>query len=341
VAFYIYAMKNNTAAKEFQSQVINRLREKLEKKTQVSAELAGLFNISNASAYRRISGEQLFTIEELLLLMKHYNLSVDNLLNTKNNQYQFSGYLMDGTANSFYKYLENMGNSLKMVADNNGSLACFNKDIPIFYQFYFPELAWYKFYFWQKHILLVPEYQQIKFDIKSCPKGLRDAGYYVYYNYQQINSTEVWNSESIHTTLRQLMYSRQIKELGSNTDMNKLLNQLQQVLDTIKQQAALGEKINFSGNKKNSGYGKKYQLYYNEFFLADNAYIANINGQYAGFINHSVINYLQTSDFVFTEHLKKHFQNILSKSKLIAGTNEKDREMFFNKITKKINHTRK
>jgi hypothetical protein len=329
-------MKNDTAAREFQAQIISRLREKLEKKAQVSAELAGLFNISNASAYRRISGEQLFTIEELLLLIKHYHLSVDDLLNTKNNQYRFSGYLMDGSGVSFFRYLENMGNSLKLIADNNGKLTCFNKDIPIFYQFYYPELAWFKFFFWQKHILLVPEYQHLKFNIKECPKGLKDAGYYVYYNYQQINSTELWNSESIHTTLRQLLYSRQIKEMSHATDLGKLLGQLQQVVDTVKQQAERGEKINFSGNKKLPGGSKKYQLYYNEFFLADNAYMAEMDGQYAGFINHSVINYLQTSDIVFTQHLKKHIENILSRSTLISGTNEKAREVFFNKISKKI-----
>jgi hypothetical protein len=329
-------MKNNTSGKEFQLKLIQRVKTRIQANSQLSSEIAALLNISIASAYRRMNGEQLLTIEELLLLIKHYQLSVDDLSDIKNNQYQFSGHLMDNTAGSFKKYLENMGNSLKMIADNNGQLTCFNKDIPIFYQFFYPELAWFKFFFWQKHILLIPEYQNLYFNIKDCPKGLKDAGYYVYYNYQQINSTELWNSESIHTTIRQIIYSKQVGEFKSKDDIQKLFDQLLVVLDNIKQQAEKGEKISFSTNKKIKGTGKKYNLYYNEFFLADNSYMAEIGGQFAGFINHSVINYLQTTDTVFTQHLKKHFENILSRSTLVSGTNEKAREMFFNKVIRKV-----
>ncbi len=334
-------MKNNTSGKEFQLRLIQKVKSKIKTNSQASSEIASLLNISNASAYRRINGEQLLTIEELLLLIKRYQLSIDDLSNVKNNQYQFSGHLMDHTSGSFMKHLENMGNSLKMIADNNGTLTCFYKDIPIFYQFFYPELAWFKFFFWQKHILLVPEYQQLNFNIKDCPKELKEAGHYVYYNYQQINSTELWNSESIHTTIRQILYSRQVDEFKNRDDIQKLFDQLLIVLDNVKQQAEKGEKISFSTNRKFSSTGKSYQLFYNEFFLADNSYMAEMGGQLAGFINHSVINYLQTTDVVFTQNQKKHFENILSQSTLISTINGKGREMFFNKVIKKVEQARK
>lgn len=59
-----------------------------------------------------------------------------------------------------------------------------------------------------------------------------------------------------------------------------------------------------------------------------------------GIINHSVINYIQTSHIAFNQYLQKHFENILSRSTLISGTNAKEREMFFNKVMKKIDQVR-
>jgi plasmid maintenance system antidote protein VapI len=238
-------MRNETTGTQFQQELFKKIKSRLTANTQLSHEIAERLHLSEATAYRRINGEAPLSVEELVQLVQHYQLSVDDLLNIHSNQFLFSGHLMDSSGNSFLNYLSNLGNTLQLVSENNGQLTCFNKDIPIFYQFFFPELAWFKFFFWQKHILLVPELQHRKFSLTDCPKDLLDEGYRIYYNYQRLDSTELWNIESIHTTLRQMVYSRQVREYMNPGDIDVLLKQLRLVIETIKLQAEKGEKISF------------------------------------------------------------------------------------------------
>ena len=64
--------------------------------------------------------------------------------------------------------------------------------------------------------------------------------------------------------------------------------------------------------------------------------MVNINDQAIGIVNHSVISYIQTQHTAFNKYLQKHFENMLSRSTLISGTNAKEREIFFNKLVHKI-----
>ena len=142
-------MRDRLTGKEFQQELFKKIKSRLPGNTQLSHAIAELLHISESTAYRRLNGEVLFSTDELLQLVQHFQLSVDDLLNTTNKDFLFSGELMENNSTSFLKYLTSMGDMLQHVSEKNGQLTCFNKDVPIFYQFCFPELAWFKYFFWQ------------------------------------------------------------------------------------------------------------------------------------------------------------------------------------------------
>ncbi len=334
-------MKESPGSGDIQKEFFKQIKTKLPGNKQLSPEIASVLNVSEVSAYRRINGEIQLTFEEILILVNTFAVSIDNLALKSTDQYFFSGYLLDGTAGSFSQYLKNMADALAGINESNGQLICFNKDIPVFYQFFFPELAWFKYYFWQKHILLVPEFQQKKFKKTECPKELEETGYQVYYHYQNISSTELWNIESVNTTLRQLVYSQKVNDFEDVAALNDMLDQLTRLIEIVKQQAVTGKKISFSENGHFSQTEHDYSMYYNDFFLADNSIIAIIDGRLKSFVNHSVINYIQTDDAAFNNHLHHHFKNIISRSTLISSSNPKEREAFFSSIFKKLSQFKK
>ena len=61
-------------------------------------EIAGLLDISNDSAYRRIRGDKPISFEELQKLCVHYKVSLDQLMNLKSDAFIFTGKL-DNDAN--------------------------------------------------------------------------------------------------------------------------------------------------------------------------------------------------------------------------------------------------
>ena len=59
------------------------LKSKLQSHVSMADELADLLEISIDSAYRRIRGEKMISLQESSIIASHFKLSIDQLLNLK------------------------------------------------------------------------------------------------------------------------------------------------------------------------------------------------------------------------------------------------------------------
>ncbi len=64
--------------------------------------------------------------------------------------------------------------------------------------------------------------------------------------------------------------------------------------------------------------------------------LAELDGKKNTFLNHSVINYIGTTDERFNNHMFDALQNIIKKSVHLSEVGEKDRARFFNKMRHKV-----
>src|ERR1041384_3304666 len=78
-------------------------------------EIAGLLDISNDSAYRRIRGEKAIGLEEIQKLCSHFKISMDQLLHLQSDAFIFTGNLNDGSENRFKDYLDNVYRQFQWV----------------------------------------------------------------------------------------------------------------------------------------------------------------------------------------------------------------------------------
>ncbi|HTQ65496.1 MAG TPA: hypothetical protein VMI12_11915 [Puia sp.] len=304
-------------------------------------EIAELLNISNDSAYRRIRGEKGVSFDELRTLCMHFKISLDQLLYLNSDSIIFSGSNVDSNNHTFDLWLQNVlgllqyGNSFE-----RREFFFILKDMPFFYNFYQPELAAFKFFFWMKTILQYPLFGKPVFATNEVTENLQKTSAIIAAEYNKMPTQEIWNAESIHTSIRQIEYYKDTKMFSSAADVVHLYECLEKMIDHIEKQAELGYKFLMTGPGSPSVPKIPYKLFVNEFILGDNTVLAILNDTKVVYLNHTVLNIMWTKDTRFAEYTYQHVQNIIRKSTLISEVGEKERSRFFNTIREKL-HKRK
>ncbi|HEX6429488.1 MAG TPA: hypothetical protein VF008_17470 [Niastella sp.] len=299
--------------------------------------VADLLQISTDSAYRRIRGEKPISFDELKRLCTHYKVSLDQFVHIQTEAIIFNGRTANPCSFNFEQYLFSVLQNVEyMNSFPKKEMLYLNKDIPIFYHFNFPELAAFKSFFWMRSILNYPEFANKQFKVaEQMNDSVQKTGRKLAEAYSLLPSQEIWNIESINSTIRQIEYYKDTRVFTSRDDIVILYECLERTMDHIQRQAEAGCKFSPDGNRINRHV--PYKMYVNEFILGDNTILALLGDSKVAYINHSVINFMLTKDPSFCEYTYQHFQNIIKKSTLISEVGEKERSRFFNIIKEKIN----
>jgi hypothetical protein len=300
-------------------------------------DIADLLQISADSVYRRIRGEKSISFDELKKLCTHYKISLDQLLHIHTDTVIFNGKTVTASDFNFEQYLFSVLQNVQyMNSFNRKEMLYLNKDIPVFYHFIFPELAAFKSFFWMRSILNYPEYANKQFKIaEHVTDEIKQTGQKLAEAYSMLPSQEIWNIESINSTIRQIEYYKDTRVFASRQDVMTIYECLEKTMDYIQRQAEAGCK--FSTDGKQVSQRVPYKMYVNEFILGDNTILALLGDTKIAYVNHSVFNYLLTKDASFCDYIWQHFQNIIKKSTLISEVGEKERSRFFNIIKEEIN----
>ena len=303
-------------------------------------EVAELLNISNDSAYRRIRGEKAIAFEELQVLCSKYKISLDQFLHLQSDAFIFSGKINDGAKTVFTDYLEDI--LVKFRYFNSFSkkhIYFLMKDIPPFVHFQVPELANFKFYFWMKSILHDEALKGVKFDVHDPRyEPLHDLSNKIIEVYNKIPMTEIWNVESINSSLCQINFYRESGSYKNPKDVGLLYDRLEELINHIEKQAELGLKFKI-GTEPQKG-AAEYRMFVNELILGDNTIGAELDDSRITFLNHSVLYGVATNDERFNKAMFTNLDNLIKKSTMISSTSEKERVSFFNRLREKINQYR-
>ncbi len=299
-------------------------------------DVAEVLNISNDSAYRRIRGEKPISLEEIQKLCSHYKVSLDHFLHLQSDTFIFSGKLKNNSGRAFEDYLENVHQNFQFFNSfANKHMYILMKDIPPFIHFQIPELAAFKFYFWMKSILHYDNMRSVKFsfddprydDFHVISKKIIDL-------YSRIPMTEIWNIESINSTLRQINFYYESGCFKNTDDVKLLYTKVEEIINHIEKQAELGLKFNIGEEVRSNA--AEYRLFVNELILGDNTYMAELDGARLTFLNHSVLYFVATKDERFNNAMFDNLQNLVKKSTMISTIGEKERVRFFNQLRDKI-----
>ncbi|MBS1511747.1 MAG: hypothetical protein JST86_12950 [Bacteroidetes bacterium] len=324
-----------------QKDLFQHIRNTLPPHVSMVNEIADLLHISYDSVYRRIRGEKPVTLDELKLLCEHFHLSLDQVLQLHTDKILFTDTEANGNNQDFLHYLQGLIRQLQYFNSfKHRRLFYLSKDIPVFYFFYFHELAAFKSFFWSKSILNDPAFDGKNFSLSDFDASAYfAAGQTVLKEYNQIPGAELWNYESINSTISQIEYYRDAGIFESKDDLDKVVDSCDAMLQHIQKQVEKGCK--FLPGIGEAGYGAPIQFYINEIILGNNSIMVETDDTKMAFINHIVLKYISTTDKKFTEKAFANFQNLVSRSVLISETGEKERNRFFKTLREKIQACRK
>ena len=321
---------------QLQQQLFSFLKDSIPPHLSLVDELCDLLNLSHDSVYRRIRGEKPITLAELKIICEKYHISLDQLLQLENESVLFDAPGLNGMPAEFSDYMNAVLNQLKYFNSfTTRDMHYLCKDSTIWNFYLFPELAAFKTFFWSKTINNQAALSNKMFSFEEFP--YHDCfllGQQVLKEYNQIPSVELWNLESMHSTLNQIAYYKDAGNFKSKYDLELVINSFINMVDHLQLQAEKG--VKFMPGDTELSYRASIQFFINELILGNNTMVINLDGKKISMVTYSVFHYLFTKDPRFSTKVMASFDTLLNRSTLVSKTGEKDRNRFFNNIREKI-----
>jgi hypothetical protein len=322
-----------------QEYLFQKIREKLSSTESLADVVAEKLFVSTDSAYRRIRGETPLILEEARTLCEAFSISLDEVIGAKQNSISFRFTQLNNTNNSFKKYLLEILENLKLIASaEEKQLIYLSKDIPIFYNFLYAPLFAFRYFFWMKSIMQHPDFVHAQFTLDVLPKDIQEIGTQVNQYYNQIPSTEIWNTECINSTISQIEYYREAGYFQTDHDVERIYASLRELIEHIRSRADLGSK--FLPAEKAVAKKNNFQFFYNRLVLGENTIMAITNNKKTVYLSYDVLNYLVTQDELFCNETHEKLLTLIKRATMLSNTSEKQRNIFFNILLRKIpNHS--
>ena len=223
---------------EIQKLLFNQIKESLPEHLSLVDEISELLNISYDSAYRRIRGEKSLSIEELQLLSKRFNLSVDALFNIKSDNIVFKHMPIVPPEVGVKPWLRRILIDMKRIQSANvGEIIYAAKDPPIFHYFQFPEIGAFKMFFWEKTLFQFPQLADKKFTLQYLDDEIREVGEQILVSSLKIPTIEIWNEDTFNITFRQIENYWVSGLFEQKEDIHILCEKLHMWINHIKKQA--------------------------------------------------------------------------------------------------------
>ncbi len=319
-----------------QAQFFQKLKPSIPGFSSLAAEVAATLQVSLDSAYRRIRGEKLLDFNEISMLCRSFNTSLDEFLCLNTSSILFQGSAMPVLEDTMRQWMEELDAQLQYInGHSERHLYFLIKDLPPFHHFYHPVLTNFKFFFWTKSILPQGTFLAEKFSL--------DTNYLLPYEdlvkkivraYAKIPSTEIWNEDTLNTTLRQIEAYHDMGVIVDLETTRQIYSSILEVIDHLEKMARQGQK-SLLGHAPSLEHAE-YRLYLNDIVSGDNTLLADFGGSKITYLNHSILYFLGCKDNAFNEGVYRNMQNLIKKSSLLSGSGEKERTQVFNKLRKKV-----
>lgn len=324
--------------KLIQDQILQQVKNMLMPEERLVDVLAEMFKTSTDSAYRRIRLEKLMTLDELIKLCTEFDLSFDEFLNQSTRRITFSYQPISEKGFTFVDYLEYVERmSRKIQEAKQKEMLYMANDIPMYHLMNAPELASFKLFFWQKTILNFDSLRNTKFKLGMKDERVNSASRLMRDHYFKIPSIEIYSPETIDITLKQINYYYEAGIFESDEIATYLCERLLGLITHLRNQCELG----FKFRRENAVPEKTeltptYQVYYNEVLYTDTTILASLDDERWSYTNNNGLNVMSTKDANYFNQQKQQFEILKSKSTLISGDSEKERNRVFKIYERKV-----
>ena len=316
--------------KSLQDRLFDRIVTLFPNKTEAAKDLMQLLNLGKTSVYRKMSGISTLKQDQVFQIIRHYDLSLDDLIHQQTEVYLFAHSqrvedfrVGEGvtTATPFLKFIN------KLKAATESKLYYAGIDIPTPYLMYVPELIYFKEQMWahQKNNQLFDyepfDFSQIRPEDMARYKATTDF-------YEQFSTTELWEITGISVILEQIRHYYWVGILRLE-DVMMLLKKIDKLLNKLERMIAVGSKT-LDPNRKD------LEVYYNPipsinwFYLAESNTINYVHALF------DTPNSVITADPFLFKEAKIRFKGQQQQSYIISVAGPVQRNQLFSTYRKQL-----
>jgi hypothetical protein len=324
---------------KLQSIILEKIKVVIDPQRELVQELAEVLGVSIHSAYRRIRSDVFFRLDELELLVKHYNLNFFEFLDESSASYLFHGANLDEQAldyrQSLHKYVYYV-QGFKQAGLININYC--GLDITPLSLMSSPIMLAFQEFFWNytlgiKHFKsnAVLSFQQID------PELIELADFFLEF-LVTTPATDILSELCLNSLLGQIQYIKETNRFASKDDLEILFGEIGKIVDWYEQQVAVGYRIRKTGETVEPKI--PFNLYNTELFFSDNNFFAQTQVSDFAVVKHNFFSYMFTYHKDFVALNRELIQTAISKSQPLSATNEKARIAFFAKLRDKVEISR-
>lgn len=326
--------------KDIQQRIFNSIKLQLAEGEKLSNVLQDTLHVSQDAAYRRLRGDVPLTIYETKTLCEKYNISFDDYGELTRGRVQFTYNPLVSIDMNYKSYLSGLRDGLAQVRQlKDVNMLMSINDTPLFQVFNLPHVTRFKFFFWAKTYLQMPEYKNEKFKREKIDKESLAIGIEALNYYNAIQTTEIYGPETLRGTLRQIEYYFDSHLFEDPSYALEILDNLMSLIDHMRSQAELGVKFT-RGNEPVAG-SNTFNMYMNETYIADNTYLIKWDEGSSVYLSHNIMNYLVTTDPFYADETERVLIKLKDNSSLVSETNAKERNKFFGNLERTVQNLKR
>lgn len=319
---------------EYQKLFIEVLRKAVPPNISLAEEVSSILKVSADSAYRRLRCETDLSLDETVALCRYFDIPLDTLTSGTPNAINFSIHNLNANLSSFSSYLQSLDKDLNwMNRFDNRELIYAAEDLPVFYSFFFPELAKFKLGYWNKSILNVQEVQGMMVEDISLPEGWQEMVHNIVSSFLKVRSVEIWNEDTLKSTTRQIRFYWEAGFFRKRETAINVIQDLRNLLEMLQRQSETGKKMVWSKRQYTDA---DYVLYISDLMIGSNCVMLRADDKEASYIGYNSFNYMRTSNAYFNEQERNWLNNLITKSTLISEVAEKQRNQFFKQLYRQV-----
>jgi hypothetical protein len=319
---------------DYQGAFVQIIKKSVPAHIHLAEEVSCALGISADSAYRRLRGETDFTLNETVKLCLHFSIPLEALNSEMEDVVTFKINNILGNSNRFSTYLDSLDRDLAWLTKFDDSMLYYAaEDTPVFYHFFFPRLSAFKIIYWTKSILNAPQFQGLKVEDMVLPEDWKDKILDITQKYQSIPTTEIWNEDTIKSTLQQIKFYWEAGFFQEIDTVKGVLEDLKNLIDMASKQAELGRKFN---PVKGTYTDTPFSLYISDLMIGNNHVYMATGERSTSYIGYASFNYMRTANASFNRQVNDWLENLIAKSTLVSKVAEKQRNQFFKLSLKRI-----
>jgi hypothetical protein len=298
-------------------------------------------NISKSAVYKRLKGDTMLSMEDLVTLMKTFKFSFDDLIYEEKKQVGFSFPYKDREIKSFLDYIEPLKNFVlgaNSLPEKQVQYA--TNEFHFFFYLHDKDLTYFKFYMFAKTVWNLASYKGKAFNLEDFSEWVlieKDVDM-ILRSYYEIDNVEIWNGNVLANTLNQIKYALQSGLFANPEDALLLCDKLGAMIMHVSKMAELGKKFMIGQNPDHVN--ARIQMYHNEITYTSNLLLLEspqISQIYFAFDNP---NYILSDEPRLVQYTHDWFERIKRNALPISEAANRNRRAFFGQIKKNIEQTK-